>query len=341
MSDQTKDIEELRNQIKVMEVFQNFLININKKLEIKDLANYLISFLKQSFGVKYCSIIIENERYSLDPINDKKIIETENRVIKEIENNKELILLKNIRNDTLVHYIKNEHDLALISIPVLLENKIISILNIYDELKNINKKSVELLNYFLNKASPAICNSISHNKIKIKSYKDDLTSLYKRDYFFERLMYEITNMNKYISIMMVDIDYFKNYNDKNGHQLGDYLLKEISLLFKSNLRDKYLTCRYGGEEFIIALPETDSASALIIAERLRMNIENHNFKLKENQPEKKVTISIGLVTTITKEIDISDIVNEADTNLYKSKRSGRNKITHSIIINKNLSGDYF
>jgi len=74
MSDQTKDIEELRNQIKVMEVFQNFLININKKLEIKDLANYLISFLKQSFGVKYCSIIIENERYSLDPINDKKII---------------------------------------------------------------------------------------------------------------------------------------------------------------------------------------------------------------------------------------------------------------------------
>src|SRR3989338_5306540 len=104
MSDQTKDIEELRNQIKVME-------------------NYLISFLKQSFGVKYCSIIIENERYSLDPINDKKIIETENRVIKEIENNKELILLKNIRNDTLVHYIKNEHDLALISIPVLLENR--------------------------------------------------------------------------------------------------------------------------------------------------------------------------------------------------------------------------
>ena len=97
MSDQTKDIEELRNQIKVMEVFQNFLININKKLEIKDLANYLISFLKQSFGVKYCSIIIENERYSLDPINDKKIIETENRVIKEIENNKELILLKNIK----------------------------------------------------------------------------------------------------------------------------------------------------------------------------------------------------------------------------------------------------
>ena len=135
---------------------------------------------------------------------------------------------------------------------------------------------------------------------------------------------------------MLDIDYFKNYNDKNGHQAGDYLLKEISLIFKNSLRNKDVVARYGGEEFIILLPEADSNNALQISERLRKSVENYNFRFKENQPDNKVTISLGLTTIITKCIDTNDIIKEADKNLYKSKKSGRNKITSSIIIDKNL-----
>jgi len=84
------------------------------------------------------------------------------------------------------------------------------------------------------------------------------------------------------------------------------------------------------------LPEADSNNALQISERLRKSVENYNFRFKENQPDNKVTISLGLTTIITKCIDTNDIIKEADKNLYKSKKSGRNKITSSIIIDKNL-----
>ena len=331
-----KKIEEYKLKIKLMGIFEDFLININKKLELKDLAEYITNFIKASFNIKFCSLIINNERFSNSKINDKKLLESEKIIVKEALKTKIIILVKSTLNDTLLHDLKNDIDLSLLCIPIIYENKIIAFVNIYDDLEKIDKENSRLLNYFLNKASPAIFNSIEHDITKIKSNTDSLTNLYNRRYFNEILDEEAKNFNKFLSLIMLDIDYFKNYNDKNGHQAGDYLLKEISLIFKNSLRNKDVVARYGGEEFIILLPEADSNNALQISERLRKSVENYNFRFKENQPDNKVTISLGLTTIITKCIDTNDIIKEADKNLYKSKKSGRNKITSSIIIDKNL-----
>ena len=235
-----------------------------------------------------------------------------------------------------MHDLKNNEDLSLVCIPIIYENKVISIINIYDEIGKINKNDVNILKSLLDKASPSINNSIEHNIIMIKNITDNLTGIYTKQYFVDILRKEIRNFQKFMSIIMVDIDYFKIYNDKNGHLAGDYLLKEIASLFEKNLRNRDIVARYGGEEFIILLPETDNSSALQICERLRNSVENYDFKFKENQPERKLTISLGLITTLSKDLESNELINEADKNLYKSKKFGRNKTTHSTIINKNL-----
>ncbi|MBI5391515.1 GGDEF domain-containing protein, partial [Candidatus Woesearchaeota archaeon] len=129
-----------------------------------------------------------------------------------------------------------------------------------------------------------------------------------------------------------DIDFFKVYNDTNGHLAGDALLKELAELIQAKLRPSDIIGRYGGEEFIVILPEINSHEAEEVAERLRKAVEEHNFKYQECQPNKKVTVSIGLTTIHTKEMRREEILKETDKNLYASKKAGRNKVTSSVIL---------
>ena len=165
---------------------------------------------------------------------------------------------------------------------------------------------------------------------------DPLTGVYNRRFFMQKLITQLNTFEKFLSIIMIDIDFFKNYNDRNGHQAGDYLLTEIVNVIKDNLREYDTIGRYGGEEFILILPEVDNLKALEICERLRKAIENYNFKFRDSQPENKITVSAGLTTTVTRDLNYEELIKEADNNLYKSKKSGRNKVTNSLILNKNL-----
>src|SRR3989339_684544 len=332
-----KKIEEYEYQIKLMSIFQNFLIDITKKLEIKELAENLLKFLNESFKIDKCSVIINRQRYFLGNLKDEKLIESENRIMKEVYKVSIPYIVKNLKNDTILFDLKNDSEESLLVIPIINDNKIITYVDIYDQPENIHKKDVKLINYFLSKINYAIINSLEYTQVKDKSITDSLTGLYNRNYFIEKLRYESRNFKKYLSIIMTDIDYFKNYNDKNGHKAGDYLLKELAVLLKNNFRTNDIIGRYGGEEFIIILPETDNETGLQVCERLRKSVESYNFKFKENQPNNAVTISIGLMTTVSKEIEVEDLIKEADNNLYKSKTNGRNRATNSIIISKNLS----
>jgi len=272
--DLLKKIQEYEYKLNLMNVFQEFLININKKIEIDELAHYITNFIKESFNVKFCSLIINHERFARGEIDSEKLQESESRMIKEVTRKKDTLFVRNIRKDTLLFDLKNELELALMTIPILDESKIIACLNIYDDLEKINGKEIELMRTFLNKASLALSNSIKHSILKNKVNTDNLTGLYNRNYFMEKLNYELNTFKKFLSLIMLDIDFFKNYNDVNGHQAGDSLLKELALIINANVRDKDIIGRYGGEEFIIILPEADNSSALQICERLRKAVED-------------------------------------------------------------------
>jgi diguanylate cyclase (GGDEF)-like protein len=156
---------------------------------------------------------------------------------------------------------------------------------------------------------------------------DGLTGAYNRRFLTLRLSEEFERHRRYsrsLSLLMLDIDYFKNINDIYGHQCGDYILKAVCDTVNAVLRKVDLLIRFGGEEFCCLLPETDLHAALFIAERIRKSIADRTFHY--NGAEIRLTVSIG-VHEFRGDIDSSDaLLKKADEALYKAKETGRNKV---------------
>ena len=148
--------------------------------------------------------------------------------------------------------------------------------------------------------------------------RDGLTGLFNRRYFNELIKIEISRLKRApssLSLLMLDIDNFKNYNDTQGHPAGDELLKKAAQVFRNCVRAVDIVCRYGGEEFIVMLTQTDKGAAQIIAERLRMQAGLYL----------PTTISIGVATLPQDAQNVEDLIQKADDALYQAKKSGKNK----------------
>ncbi len=164
------------------------------------------------------------------------------------------------------------------------------------------------------------------------AYIDSLTEIANRRYFEQFLDKEwrYCQRNKMnLSIALIDIDNFKLYNDKYGHQTGDECLKMVARVLDDNLnRSHDFVARYGGEEFICILPNTNIENAEIICERLRVEVENLKILHEDSKTSNVVTISIGLSCIIPNEkIEKNDLIRKADNALYLSKKSGRNRVS--------------
>ncbi|MEO0293075.1 MAG: diguanylate cyclase [candidate division WOR-3 bacterium] len=171
----------------------------------------------------------------------------------------------------------------------------------------------------------------ANKKLKQMSYLDGLTSIPNRRYFeefFRREWRHAIRAKTPISLIMFDIDYFKAYNDTYGHLNGDECLKKLAFHMSSLLkRPRDFLCRYGGEEFIAVLPETDERGAFEVASRFLRETEKLKIAHKASKINKNVTISIGIATTIpTRKGKPNRFVEEVDKALYQAKRSGRNCI---------------
>jgi diguanylate cyclase (GGDEF)-like protein len=129
---------------------------------------------------------------------------------------------------------------------------------------------------------------------------------------------------------MLDIDKFKNINDTYGHSIGDIVLVELSNILQKSLRKSDLICRYGGEEFVALLPDTNTENAMLVAEEIRKTIEEH--KMVQDAQTIKCTVSLGVSEiNISKDKTIEQVLNRADKALYKAKDAGRNRV---VLLNK-------
>jgi diguanylate cyclase (GGDEF)-like protein len=164
-----------------------------------------------------------------------------------------------------------------------------------------------------------------HLKLKKESNYDDLTGVYNRKYILELL--NSSENNSDLTIMMLDIDHFKQINDKYGHQAGDEALRKVAQAIKGSLRSQDKVGRYGGEEFIILLPNTDIDKTYVIAERIRSNVEYIQYTNKDL----KTTISIGVAMWQQNYNNMDDLIKEADRQLYRAKFSGRNQVQVSSL----------
>jgi two-component system cell cycle response regulator len=157
---------------------------------------------------------------------------------------------------------------------------------------------------------------------------DALTGLFNRRYMETHvgtLVEQAASRGKPLTVLVLDIDYFKSINDTWGHDTGDDVLREFAVRIKKSIRGIDLACRYGGEEFVVVMPETDMAVATMVAERLRRRIASEPFPIQQGAKTIEVTISIGLAA-LERDEDAAKVFKRADQALYRAKRDGRNRV---------------
>ena len=164
-------------------------------------------------------------------------------------------------------------------------------------------------------------------EIEKTAITDGLTDVYTRRYIMERFEEEIERSrlrNIQLSFLMIDVDFFKNFNDTYGHLMGDQILREIASIVKANIREIDIAGRYGGEEFCIILPDTDSKGAQFAAERIRVAAEQTNIQAYDASV--KATLSVGISTFPKDGKSSTELIDKADWALYRAKNNGRNQI---------------
>ncbi|MBE3587370.1 MAG: diguanylate cyclase [Thermoanaerobacteraceae bacterium] len=158
--------------------------------------------------------------------------------------------------------------------------------------------------------------------------RDPLTELYNRRQLEAELQRELSRAKRYhqpLAMIMVDVDDFKHYNDSNGHQAGDEALRQLAALLTGHTREVDIVCRYGGEEFVILLPQTGLSGAVTVAEKLRQVVEEHPFPHREKQPGGRFTISLGVAVYPDHALDAEGLLSAADGAMYRAKRAGKNR----------------
>lgn len=172
----------------------------------------------------------------------------------------------------------------------------------------------------------------TREKLEELAITDGLTKLYNHNYFQHCLGYEFSKAQRYnlpLSLIMLDIDYFKSFNDEYGHQMGDIVLTTLAKLLKNTVRKIDIVARYGGEEFVVILPHTRAKEAQLLAERLRETIEKHIISGTVGHL-RNVTISLGVATFANNNFKNKDeLIKDADDALYKAKKDGRNRVEAS------------
>lgn len=190
-------------------------------------------------------------------------------------------------------------------------------------------EELRLLTTFATHSSLIIENARLLETTQRLSITDELTQLYNFRHFqdrFKREFYRARRYNHSLSLLMCDIDYFKNYNDTNGHDAGNEILKKVARIMAGSVREDDFVARWGGEEFVLLLIETNKENACLFAERLRQRIEKEDFPYQEKQPNGNLTISIGVSGFPEDAASSEDLKAHADEALYRAKNAGRNKV---------------
>jgi diguanylate cyclase (GGDEF)-like protein len=253
-------------------------------------------------------------------------------ITKDILESKEPLVIEDTRQDKRFNnpIALKEKIRAIMAIPLIYQDEIGGIIYVDDfRVRRFTKDKRNLFSVLSTYAAMVIKNAQLHLKTKQLAITDGLTGLYNYKYFQDSLESEILRAkryNHYVSLLILDIDYFKNYNDTYGHVRGDNILIALSKVLKSKTREVDIVARYGGEEFVIILPETEEKKAKSLANRIRRAVEEYDFSFKSFKKGNKITISIGGAIYPFNAKSKKVLIDKADKALYRAKDTGRNKV---------------
>jgi diguanylate cyclase (GGDEF)-like protein len=219
---------------------------------------------------------------------------------------------------------------SLVAVPFLRRGSVLGLICAFrNRPKSFQFSDLKLFQSVAEHLAIAMENARLFEKTKQMAITDGLTGLYNKRFFLEIMHSEIERAKRCehdLSFIIMDIDNFKNYNDTNGHPAGDTLLKQLSELIKGTIRKVDIPCRYGGEEFVVILPETKKQDAKKVAEKLVSIISSHRFEHAETQPLGFISVSMGLATFPQDDTNEEGLIVKADEALYLAKSSGKNRV---------------
>jgi len=344
-------INQARINEQKMQRFQNMELQLIGSRSLAELCENILNNYRQEFSLDLVTLTLLDENYELRRFAEEGNISNRNLILYsdtvffervfrkpyapqlgEFELDKHAGLLSPISTP-----IK-----SLASLPLIRYGKIIGSLNLGSESRE--RFSKEFATEFLERLATivAMCleNTINHERLKRVGLTDALTNVNNRRFFDQRLGEEIARglrSQEPLACLFMDIDFFKKINDIQGHQVGDTVLRAVAGIIRDQLRNSDVLCRYGGEEFAALLTNTSKSTAREVAERIRRNIEKHQFDLSAHSkadPHMKITISVGisLLDLGSPVNDINQIaaslVKQADKALYLAKNEGRNCVRY-------------
>ena len=313
---------------------------LSSTLNLEELINISIDmFLETVWANKGVLMLSSDETSKLEVKAFKGITEEEVEFLKKdpaeswvmaaIEKEHKPIFARELSGKSYQSYMALNKELPFaVYVPMIKEGELYGIVKVGPKI-NGEAFTDNDLEFFETLASQAVI-AFENARLYSLAITDSITKLYVHRYFQFILEEEVARSRRYnstISLLMCDIDHFKNVNDTYGHQQGDCILREVSRIIRKNVRNTDIACRYGGEEFSIILPETTQSDAKIVAERIRRDCAKCDFpSIMAGQPPIHCSISIGVAGFPLNADNKDQLIQKADAALYKAKDSGRNQV---------------
>jgi diguanylate cyclase (GGDEF)-like protein len=334
----------LTNRVKELSILFDVTRTINATLQLDEILRRITDTLGPEMGYRQFAVLLMNEERNklvvkaaygfADPtgINETVSFSRGEGIVWVVAETGGLMLIPDTRAEPrYMHYKgRQREDGCVLCLPMMHHGMCVGVLNFVRPLgESFEGNEVSFLLSIANQASIAIVNASLHQKTVELSITDMLTGVYNRRYLARRLNEELdlaAQTGQELSLLILDIDHFKIFNDINGHLAGDRALLTVAKTVESKTRNVDTVARFGGEEFCVILPNTGRAGAVEVADKLRVAVQDQRIRGEEGLPDGRLTVSLGVATFPGDGKDMRGLVDSADMALYHAKQDGRNRV---------------
>ncbi len=335
-------IASIKRRIEQLKYLNDVAVEIHSHIDLERLLQDLINIAKRLINVEMGALLLLDEddekikhfKVSLPNPSEPLHIDSQPKgdgLLGKVLSKGLAIRLDNVENEHRLAGLPANHPRVhtLLGVPIKINHKVIGGLFLANKAgdERFTLEDEEILFTLAYQAAVAIENAKLYGEVQQLAVTDGLTGLLNHREFRRRLDEGIEGSKRYhytISLIMIDIDHFKHFNDTFGHQTGDHVLKIVSDIIKTQSRVLDVCARYGGEEFAVILPETDTPGAIILSERIRSTVYAYPFK--HDGIKSQLSVSIGIACFPGDATDAEDLIKRADEALYTAKKTGRNKV---------------